>query len=155
MRKGTKALIALTLSVGLIGFVAWLGHAHLGGMSAAHAAETQEPEGNAHGDHDDRKGFSMSAFSRRQFVGLMGAAGTYAATYPLIGRLGPTPAAAMPAYSSDTPGFETAIELARRIRDKEISSLELTDYFIDRIDRGRSIRPECRLCGVRRGEYSR
>jgi len=77
----------------------------------------------------------MSAFSRRHFVGLMGAAGSYAATYPLIGRLGPTPAAAISAHPSDTPGFESAIELARRIRDKEISSLELADYFIGRIER--------------------
>jgi amidase len=32
-------------------------------------------------------------------------------------------------------GFETAIELARRIREKEISSRELTDYFIGRIEK--------------------
>ena len=31
--------------------------------------------------------------------------------------------------------FASAIELARRIREKEISSLELTNYFIDRIER--------------------
>lgn len=32
-------------------------------------------------------------------------------------------------------GFESAIELARMIRDREISSLELTRYFIARIER--------------------
>ena len=31
--------------------------------------------------------------------------------------------------------FASAGELARRIRDKELSSLELTEYFIDRIER--------------------
>ena len=31
--------------------------------------------------------------------------------------------------------FASAVELARRIREKEISSLELTDYFIERIER--------------------
>ena len=58
MRKRTKTLIALTLAVGLIGFVTWHRRAHLGGMSTAHAAETQKHEGHAHGDHDDHKGKS-------------------------------------------------------------------------------------------------
>jgi amidase len=39
------------------------------------------------------------------------------------------------ARSSDTTAFKTATELARMIRDKEISSVELTQYFIDRIER--------------------
>jgi amidase len=34
-----------------------------------------------------------------------------------------------------TQGFDSATELARRIRDKEISSREMTDYFIARIDK--------------------
>jgi len=34
-----------------------------------------------------------------------------------------------------TLAFDSAIELARKIRDKEISSRELTDYYIDRIER--------------------
>ena len=33
------------------------------------------------------------------------------------------------------PAFATAGQLAARIRDKQVSSLELTDYFIDRIER--------------------
>jgi amidase len=31
--------------------------------------------------------------------------------------------------------FESAVELARRVREKEVSSLELTDHYIDRIER--------------------
>jgi amidase len=34
-----------------------------------------------------------------------------------------------------TQGFDSATELARRIRDKEISSREMTDYFIARIEK--------------------
>lgn len=39
------------------------------------------------------------------------------------------------AASSDTPGFRSAVDLAGMIRRKEISSVELTQYFIDRIER--------------------
>ena len=31
--------------------------------------------------------------------------------------------------------FLSAVELARKIREKEISSLELTDHFINRIEK--------------------
>ena len=34
-----------------------------------------------------------------------------------------------------TLGFETATELSRKIRDKEVGSRELTDYFIRRIEK--------------------
>lgn len=37
--------------------------------------------------------------------------------------------------SKDTLGFKSAVSLARMIRDKELSSLELTRYFIGRIER--------------------
>jgi amidase len=37
--------------------------------------------------------------------------------------------------TTGTLGFNSAVELARMIRDKEISSLELTRYFIGRIER--------------------
>jgi len=56
VRKRTKTLIALTLTVGLIGFVTWYRRAHFSGMSIAHAAKTQELKGDACGDHDDHKG---------------------------------------------------------------------------------------------------
>ena len=36
---------------------------------------------------------------------------------------------------SDTLAFMRAVDLARMIREKEISSVELTRYFIDRIER--------------------
>ncbi len=36
---------------------------------------------------------------------------------------------------SDTLGFKPAVELTRMIRDKTISSVELTRYFIARIER--------------------
>ena len=39
------------------------------------------------------------------------------------------------AASDNTLGFRPAIDLAKLIRNKEISSLELTRYFIDRIER--------------------
>ncbi len=58
MRKKTRTLIALTLAVSLIGFVTWHRRMPLGGMSTAHAAETQEHEGCANCDHDDQKGES-------------------------------------------------------------------------------------------------
>ena len=32
--------------------------------------------------------------------------------------------------------FASAVELAKKIRDKEVSSRELTDHYIDRIERG-------------------
>ena len=36
---------------------------------------------------------------------------------------------------SDTLAFMPAVDLVRMIREKEISSVELTRYFIDRIER--------------------
>lgn len=45
------------------------------------------------------------------------------------------PAAPPLAISRDPLAFESAVALARRIRTKEISSLELTRHFIDRIER--------------------
>jgi len=77
----------------------------------------------------------MSAFSRRHFVKLLGAAGGYAAAYPLGGRSVLASAAAIAAHPSDDLAFKTAVELAQIIRSGEISSLELTDHFIARIER--------------------
>ena len=47
----------------------------------------------------------------------------------------PGRAAAQGGAASDAPAFKTARELARMIRDRELSSVELTGYFIDRIER--------------------
>lgn len=82
----------------------------------------------------------MCALSRRQFVSLVGAAGSCVATHPLASHLiNSSPLASVAAHgahgSADTLGFDTASELARKIREKEIGSLELTDYFINRIER--------------------
>jgi amidase len=41
----------------------------------------------------------------------------------------------MTEHTATTIGFESAVALARKIRDKEMSSVELTRYFIDRIER--------------------
>jgi amidase len=45
------------------------------------------------------------------------------------------PPAALSTSALSSVAFESAVELARRIRDKEVSSLELTLCFIDRIER--------------------
>ncbi len=79
----------------------------------------------------------MSTLSRRRFVNLMGCAGGLLAAHQIGARASLTPALVSAAQlgSSDSPAFKTAIELTQMIRDKEISSVELTQYFIDRIDR--------------------
>ncbi len=81
----------------------------------------------------------MSKFSRRDFVGSLGVIGGSAAIRSMTGAAGLTAAArgvsAATDQAPDALGFKTAIELARMIREKEISSVELTQYFIDRIER--------------------
>jgi len=72
----------------------------------------------------------MAMYSRRNFlvnVGTIGAAAGLVASVPR--------AIAQSIRSADAPAFKPAIELAQMIRDKEISSVELTQYFIDRIER--------------------
>jgi amidase len=46
-----------------------------------------------------------------------------------------TTRAASPEHTSGTLGLRSAVELARMIRNEDISSVELTRYFIDRIER--------------------
>jgi amidase len=65
---------------------------------------------------------------RRELLQAACAAGALAA-------VGDRAAAQRPTRSSDTLGFKPAVELARMIRQKTISSVELTRYFIDRIER--------------------
>ena len=56
---------------------------------------------------------------------------TLAAGAAFSGRGG----AATAASKTDELGFQTAIELAQKVRSKEISSVELTRYFISRIEK--------------------
>ncbi len=81
----------------------------------------------------------MKDLSRRSFISKISAVGGSAIAYRIAAAAGFTAvsagAAAQRAGSSDSLAFNSAIELTRMIRDKEISSVELTQYFIDRIER--------------------
>ena len=69
-------------------------------------------------------------YSRRNFLANVGTIGAAAGLVASVPR-----AIAQSIRSADAPAFKSAIELAQMIRDKEISSVELTQYFIDRIER--------------------
>ena len=72
----------------------------------------------------------MAMYSRRNFLANVGTIGAAAGLVASVPR-----AIAQSIRSADAPAFKSAIELAQMIRDKEISSVELTQYFIDRIER--------------------
>ena len=78
----------------------------------------------------------MPTMSRRRFVNVMGSVGATAAVSqvtPAWGFAATAVGATSQAGSSDALAFKTAVELARMIRDKEISSVELTRYkLLDR-----------------------
>jgi len=80
----------------------------------------------------------VDKYSRRHFLTNLGSVGGSAIAYKLGAAAGLTAAApratAQRTRSSDAPAFKSAVELTRMIRDKEISSVELTQYFIDRIE---------------------
>ena len=67
----------------------------------------------------------MSKITRRHFVGSVGAAAGVA----VVGS------GSASATGSSELAFMSATDLATRVRQKEISSVELTQYFIDRIER--------------------
>ncbi|MGE0621602.1 MAG: amidase family protein [Pseudomonadales bacterium] len=81
-------------------------------------------------------------YSRRNFVGGMAALAGSALAYRALGTATAAAvgiSAAQPAVGSTAAdsglAFESAQSLADRIRRKEVSSVELTRYFIDRIER--------------------
>lgn len=78
----------------------------------------------------------MPTMSRRRFVNVMGSVGATAAVSqvtPAWGFAATAVGATFQAGSSDALAFKTAVEFARMIRDKEISSVELTRYkLLDR-----------------------
>jgi amidase len=69
----------------------------------------------------------MGELSRRSLLHLSAAAGAAA--------MSGARAAAQDAGAADTLGFKSTIELARMLREREIGSVELTEYFIGRIER--------------------
>ncbi len=71
----------------------------------------------------------MASRTRREFLQQTG---TLAASAAVLGGGMST---AQPAGSRDELGFETARGLAAKVRSKELSSEELTRYFIERIER--------------------
>ena len=79
-------------------------------------------------------GGPMTTYSRRD---CLKAAGSIAVSCSLSATLGAAPASAyaQSASSADTLAFMTALELARMLHGRRISSVELTQYFIDRIER--------------------
>lgn len=81
----------------------------------------------------------MTKFLRRDFLGALGSLSAAAAIRGVGGlaglATGSFEARAMTSQGSDSLGFKTAVQLAGMIRNKEIGSLELTQYFIDRIER--------------------
>jgi len=81
----------------------------------------------------------MSKITRRDFLGSLGSFGTAAAIGGMGGvaglATGSFDAQAVTGQEIDGLGHKTAIQLAGMIRNKEISSVELTQYFIDRIQR--------------------
>ncbi|HEY5647521.1 MAG TPA: amidase family protein [Pseudomonadales bacterium] len=74
---------------------------------------------------------STADLSRRSFVRSMAALAGSAVAYQALG----TSRAAFAASRDEALAFEPALTLAARIRSKEISSAELTRYFIGRIER--------------------
>ena len=70
----------------------------------------------------------MSKCSRRDFLGSLGSFSA-AAAIPGMGALAGLAPGSLKARTV------TAVQLAEMIRNKEIGSLELTQYFIDRIER--------------------
>jgi amidase len=81
----------------------------------------------------------MNKCSRRDFLGSLGSFSA-AAVIPSMGALaglatGSLKARAVISQKTDGLGSKTAVQLAGMIRNKEIGSLELTQYFIDRIER--------------------
>ncbi len=81
----------------------------------------------------------MSSVTRRRFLSdavSLGGAGVACRMAPMVGGVtGFGAALAQDVDSTDEIGFRTALELAELVRDKAMSSVELTSYFIDRIGR--------------------
>ena len=79
----------------------------------------------------------MTSVSRRTFLEALGAIGGSAALRAATGTaaISSVSRPVLAADHSDTLGFRTATELASMIRAKKISSVELTQYFIDRIEK--------------------
>ena len=71
----------------------------------------------------------MTQLSRRRFVNHAALLAGSATLWPLPG------ASTLAAGDSGTLGFRSAMELAALLRSKAISSVELTRYFIERIER--------------------
>ena len=81
----------------------------------------------------------MEGYSRRRFLTDLSLVGGSAFAFKLAATAGFAAgvprAIAQEVQPSGAPAFKSAVELALMIRDKEISSVELTQYFIDRIER--------------------
>ena len=73
----------------------------------------------------------MSSISRRNLLEFAGKAGACSALMGLRGL----PAAHAQNASPNEFAFQSATELCRMLRERQISSFELTQYFIDRIER--------------------
>ena len=76
----------------------------------------------------------MASVSRREVLESGALLGGVGATSGLVGIAGLGLSSAE-AGQGDVLGFRSAVDLAAMIRKKEVSSLELTRYFIDRIER--------------------
>ncbi len=71
----------------------------------------------------------MNNWSRRSFLQSAGVLAGAAAVYELAG------VSRAFATTDGTLGFRSGLELARMLRHKDVSSVELTRYFIGRIER--------------------
>lgn len=74
---------------------------------------------------------SSEGINRRSFVGTTAALAGSALLYQALGTAG----SAHAAQADGVLGFKSALELAELLRSKQLSSVELTRYFIDRIER--------------------
>ncbi len=74
---------------------------------------------------------TVNGLSRRNFVGGMAVLAGSTLAYQALGTAG----AARAATVDEALAFESALSLAERVRRREISSVELTRYFIGRIER--------------------
>jgi amidase len=94
--------------------------------------ESKNEEGQPRrNDHRLLGGVLMATYSRRDCLRAAGGIAVSACNLALA----PASVYAQRASSAATPAFMTALDLAHMLREKRVSSVELTRYFIDRIER--------------------